>query len=218
MLTIICNHNIKKYLISTIFVTNKHVFMDIINQFLFKIIQIKSLDKEEELLFKEAFQVIQVNKNDYFLQSNEICNKIGFLHTGLIRYFVFNKNEESTFEFTKEGEFVGDYESFISQQPSLQNIQALEDCVIVTIDYDSLQNLYLKSINANYIGRIFVEQRFIIMVNQLVTLNRFSPEERYQYFLKNYKDLSQRIPQYLIASYVGVKPQSLSRIRKRIIL
>jgi ribosomal protein L10 len=54
------------------------------------------------------------------------------------------------------------------------------------------------------------------MVNQLVTMNRFSPEEKYLYFLKNYKDIIQRVPQYLIASYVGVKPQSLSRIRKRI--
>ena len=55
------------------------------------------------------------------------------------------------------------------------------------------------------------------MVNQLLTVHRFTPEESYRFFLKQYKDLTQRIPQYLIASYVGVKPQSLSRIRKRIL-
>lgn len=190
--------------------------MEIINQFINAINQIKTLEKEEEILFRECFNVISLKKNDYFLQSTEVCNRIGYLYKGLVRYYVFKNNEESTFEFTKEGEFVGDFESFICLKPSLQNIQALEDCIILTIDYQSLQNLYQKSNSANFIGRIFIEQRFVTMVNQLVTMNRFSPEEKYLYFLKNYKDIIQRVPQYLIASYVGVKPQSLSRIRKRI--
>ena len=136
---------------------------------------------------------------------------------GLIRYFVYKNDEESTLEFTKEGEFVADFGSFISKEPSIQNIQALEDCEFLTIDYDELQKLYICSKNANLLGRIIVEHRFIIMVNQLLTVHRFTPEDRYRFFLKQYKDLTQRIPQYLIASYVGVKPQSLSRIRKRIL-
>lgn len=150
------------------------------------------------------------------MQTTEVNSKLGFLCKGLVRYFVFRNDEEATLEFTKEGEFVADYGSFISKEPSLQNIQALEDCEFLVINYDDLQQLYNISKNANLLGRIIIEHRFIIMVNQLLTVHRYSEEDRYRYFLTHYKDLVQRIPQYLIASYVGVKPQSLSRIRKRI--
>lgn len=179
--------------------------------------QITTLDPEEELLFQNAFKPFVLKKNEYFLQSTEINTKLGFLCKGLVRYFVFKNEEEATLEFTKEGEFVADYGSFISKQPSIQNIQALEDCEFLIINYDELQKLYQISKNANLLGRIIVEHRFIVMVNQLLSVHQFNPEDRYRYFLEQYKDLVQRIPQYLIASYVGVKPQSLSRIRKRIV-
>ncbi len=179
--------------------------------------QITTLEPDEEVLFQKAFKPFSLQKNEYFLQSTEVNTKLGFLCKGLVRYFVFRNEEEATLEFTKEGEFVADYGSFISKQPSIQNIQALEDCEFLVIDYDELQKLYKVSKNANLLGRIIIEHRFIIMVNQLLTVHQYNPEDRYRYFLEHYKDLVQRIPQYLIASYVGVKPQSLSRIRKRIV-
>lgn len=175
------------------------------------------LDFEEEKLILNAFKIFSLKKNEYYLQSTEVNTKLGFLVKGLVRYFVFNNEEEATLEFTKEGEFVSDYGSFISRQPSIQNIQALEDCEFLVIDYEDLQNLYKESKNANFLGRMIIEHRFVIMVNQLLTVHQYNPENRYRYFLQHYKDLVQRIPQYHIASYVGVKPQSLSRIRKRII-
>ena len=172
-------------------------------------------DKEKEF-FENSFKPIQLKKNEFLLQSTAVCNKVCFLCQGLVRYFVFKNNEESTFEFTKEGEFVADYHSFISEKPSNQNIQALEDCELLCIDYADLQNLYQMSPSANYIGRIIMEHRFIVMVDQLTITRQFDAQQRYEFFLEQYRDLVQRIPQYYIASYVGVKPQSLSRIRKRI--
>jgi len=179
--------------------------------------QITILQPEEEQLFRQAFKPYTLKKNDYFLQSTNVNHWLGFLCKGLVRYFVFRNDEEATLEFTKEGEFIADYGSFISKEPSLQNIQALEDCELLVIEYEELQKLYNVSRNANLLGRVIIEHRFIIMVNQLLTVHRYNPEDRYRYFLKHYKDLTQRIPQYLIASFVGVKPQSLSRIRKRIV-
>lgn len=179
--------------------------------------QITELDSEEETMFRKAFKPYSLKKNEFFLQSTEVNHRLGFLCKGLVRYFVFKNEEESTLEFTKEGEFIADYGSFISKEPSLQNIQALEDCQLLVIEYEELQKLYKISRNANLLGRIIIEHRFIIMVDQLLTVHRYNPEDRYRYFLNHYKDLTQRIPQYLIASFVGVKPQSLSRIRKRIV-
>lgn len=179
--------------------------------------QITTLEPEEELMFRQVFKPFSLKKNEYFLQSTNVNHRLGFLSKGLVRYFVFRNEEEATLEFTKEGEFIADYGSFISKEPSLQNIQALEDCELLVIEYEELQKLYKISRNANLLGRIIMEHRFIIMVNQLLTFHRYNPEDRYRYFLTHYKDLAQRIPQYLIASFVGVKPQSLSRIRKRIV-
>lgn len=191
--------------------------MNSFNTLLQSLNQITNLEPEEEALFQKAFKPYFLKKNDYFLQTTEVNSKLGFLCKGLVRYFVFRNDEEATLEFTKEGEFVADYGSFITKQPSIQNIQALENCEFLVIDYNELQKLYKVSKNANLLGRIIIEHRFIIMVNHLLTVHQYSPEDRYRYFLEHYKDLVQRIPQYLIASYVGVKPQSLSRIRKRII-
>ena len=194
----------------------KSMTMHSFDLFLDTLKKITVLEPQEEELFKHAFVPFSLKKNEHFLQATQVNKRLGFLCKGLVRYYVFKNEEEATLEFTKEGEFVADYGSFISKEPSIQNIQALEDCEFLIIDYDTLQQLYTISRNANLLGRVIIEHRFIIMVNQLLTVHRYSPEDRYRYFLKHYKELTQRIPQYLIASYVGVKPQSLSRIRKRI--
>lgn len=175
-----------------------------------------ALDPEEEALFCKLFKPVQLKKNDFFLQSGELNNKIAFIKKGLVRYFVLKNNEESTLEFTKEGEFIAEYQSFINRQQSIQSIQAIEDCELLTITYEGLQQIYSSTRSGNLLGRMVVEHRFNVMINQLLSIYMHTPEERYTYFIENYSDLTQRIPQYLIASYVGIKPQSLSRIRKRI--
>lgn len=162
-----------------------------------------------------AFQSSRLKKGDYFLQSGEVNQQLGFIVKGLVRYYVFKNDEEATFEFTPEGEFIGDYQSFSKQVPSLQNIQAIEECELLVIDFASVQHIYNHTIHGNLIGRTIIEHRFDVMVNQLLSIYMHNEQERYQRFVKQYSYINQRIPQYLVASYVGVKPQSLSRIRKR---
>ena len=183
---------------------------------LLKLLQrIVDLDKEEEELIKSNFKPLSLSKHDYFLKAGEVNKYIGFLEKGLVRYFVYKDDEESTFEFTKEGEFIADYQSFNNKTISVQNIEAIEDCELLIIDYPSVQNIFKSTKNGNLIGRLIIEHRFDVMVNQLLAIYMQNHEERYKRFVSQYSDLTQRIPQYLIASFVGVKAPSLSRIRRR---
>ncbi len=177
--------------------------------------QITLLEEKEIDLIKSSFKPLQLTKGDFFLEAGKINKHVGFLHKGLVRYFVYKDEEESTFEFTKEGEFIADYQSFNNKTESVQNIQAIEDCEILIANYDNVQKIFNSTKKGNLIGRRIIEHRFDIMVNQLLAIYMQNHEDRYQSFIKHYSDLSQRIPQYLIASYVGVKPESLSRIRRR---
>lgn len=173
------------------------------------------IEAAEVDLIKNSFSPLYLSKGDFFLEEGKINRHVGFINKGLVRYFVYKDGEESTFEFTKEGEFIADYQSFTNKTISIQNIQAIENCELLIIDYNNVQSIFNTTKNGNFIGRLIVEHRFDIMVNQLLAVYMQNHEERYHSFIKNYSDLTQKIPQYLIASYVGVKPQSLSRIRRR---
>jgi len=177
--------------------------------------QITELDKKEEELIKSSFKSFFLAKGTFFLRAGEVNKHVGFLQKGLVRYFVYKNDEESTFEFTKEGEFIADYQSFNNNTVSIQNIQAIEDCEMLIINYPSVQAIFNTTKNGNLIGRHIIEHRFDVMVNQLLAVYMQNHEERYNRFIEQYSDLTQRIPQSLIASYVGVQPQSLSRIRRR---
>ncbi|KXX70850.1 Crp/Fnr family transcriptional regulator [Flammeovirga sp. SJP92] len=174
------------------------------------------LSPQEEELITSSFTTKTLSKGDFFLKEGNVCKYVGFIRKGLVRYFVLKNEEESTFEFTKEGEFISDYPSFNRKTISMQNIEAIEDCELLVIEYSHLQYIFDNTTNGNYLGRQIIEHRFDIMVNQLLAVYMQNSEQRYQKFLDEYADLTQRIPQYLIASYVGVKPPSLSRIRKRL--
>jgi hypothetical protein len=106
--------------------------------------------------------------------------------------------------------------SFLPQVPSYVNIQALEDTTIFVISFNDIQQFYKEVEHGERFGRLGIEQVFVNVINQIKSLYTDPPEIRYSQFLSSFPDIGQRIPQYYIASYVGIKPQSLSRIRKRI--
>ena len=176
---------------------------------------IAKLEEEEVSLIRSCFKPFFLAKGAFFLKAGQINRYVGFLKKGLVRYFVYKDADEATFEFTKEGEFIADYQSFNSTTPSIQSIQAIEDCELLVINYPDVQRIFRTTKHGNLIGRHIVEHRFDVMVNQLLAIYMQNSEERYKNFIDQYSELSQRIPQYLIASYVGVKPPSLSRIRRR---
>jgi CRP-like cAMP-binding protein len=169
---------------------------------------------DEEVVHK-LFRKKILSKGEYLLEAGNVCRYVAFIETGLVRYYVMDEKEEKTNYFNKEGDFVCDYMSFLPQTASFVSIQALEDSTLYVINHTDLQTFYRDVEHGERFGRLGIEYVFVQAINQIRSLYTEPPEVRYQKFIANYPDIGQRIPQYYIASYVGVKPQSLSRIRNR---
>lgn len=177
--------------------------------------QIISLSEDEAQLVTQLFTEKHIKKGEHFLRESQVCRSVALIKTGLVRYYINEDGQEGTYYFSREGEFVCEYESFLPQAPSSKNIQALEDTSLYVVSYEGLQQLYQALQQGERLGRLGIEQVFVSVLQQLSSFYKESPELRYQRFLHTFSQISQRVPQYYIASYVGIKPQSLSRIRKR---
>ncbi|WP_324677662.1 Crp/Fnr family transcriptional regulator [Hymenobacter sp. GOD-10R] len=172
---------------------------------------------EEELIIP-WFVAEELPKGGFFLRPGEVSRKVAFIVEGVFHNFRNRDGQEHTFYFGREQEFIGDYSSFLPAQPAVHAIQALEPARLLSISYDNLERLYRQVQQGERFGRLVAEMLFVDVLGQLTSFYEETPEERYARFVRTYPDLQQRIPQYYIASYVGVKPQSLSRIRGRAML
>lgn len=180
-----------------------------------RINQIISLSEDEAYLIKQLFTEKKLKKGEHFLREGQVCQSVAMIKAGLVRYYINEDGDEGTYYFSREGEFVCDYESFLPQAPSNKNIQALEDTSLYLVNFDGLQQIYQNVKQGERLGRLGIEQVFVSVLQQLSSFYKDSPELRYQRFLTTFSAINQRVSQYYIASYVGIKPQSLSRIRKR---
>lgn len=174
------------------------------------------LNSEEETLTTKLFQPHRLAEGEYFLEEGKVCRYVGFIEKGLIRYYISDEGQEKTIYFNQDGEFICNYQSFLPQKPSIVAMQALENTELQVISYEDLQTFYKQVSGGERFGRLGIEQVFLSSSEQVRSLYRDSPTVRYQQFLDAYPGLVQRLQQYYIASYVGIKPQSLSRIRKRL--
>ena len=174
------------------------------------------LSQAEKDIVRSLWKEKNYKKGEFFLAEGQTCKQVGFIVNGLMRYYINHDGEDKTYAFAQETDFVCNNESFIPQAPSTKNIQALEDCEILYISYDDLQTFYKSVEQGERFGRLIIEQVFINTLQDLGSFYTDTPELRYEKFMREHPDLQQRISQYYIASYVGVKPQSLSRIRKRL--
>lgn len=179
---------------------------------------IKSIIKispDEEKIVQRLFRRKTYKKGTFFLKEGEVCRQVGFITRGILRYYINDDGEDKTYGFAQENEFTSNYESFVPETPSCQIIQALEDSELMVISRNGLQEFYTKIEAGERFGRIIIEQVFVQTLKDRNSFYIDSPQMRYEKFLNEHPDLQQRLPQYYIASFIGVKPQSLSRIRKR---
>ncbi|HEY0297781.1 MAG TPA: Crp/Fnr family transcriptional regulator [Arachidicoccus sp.] len=171
-------------------------------------------ENDEEIILK-LFVQKNFRKDEHFLKEGQISKEVGFIEKGLVRYYINKEGEDVIYEFGKENDFVCNYESFLDKSASNKMIQCIEDTSMLVASYENIQLLYAKISEGQKLGRLVCETLFIQALRQITSLYTDSPGRRYRQFLQLYPELQLRIPQYYISSYVGVKPQSLSRIRKR---
>ncbi len=175
------------------------------------------LTDENWVLLSSKFKVVHLKKGAKLHDVGEVCNYVTFVNKGILRAYHLIDGKEIIETFFVENEYLSDYCSFLTRTPAHTIIECLEDCELVLLDYDSVQELYEKVDEFQKFGRLMAEYLFIVISMRSNSLLFESPEQRYINFQKDNADLLQRVPQYMIASYLGITPEALSRIRKRIV-
>lgn len=178
------------------------------------------LTPEEQQFFCDNFECQKIKKNEFAIQIGDFEKYLYFIESGILRYWTkevgTDLDKEITFWFSFHGEFANSYFSLRQGQPSLINIQALTDCVIWKLEKTALTELYKTSLNINKIARIVLEDVLIRKISRETSILGYSCEKRYRDLIARDKELIQNIPLKYIASYIGVTPQRLSQIRKKI--
>jgi CRP/FNR family transcriptional regulator, anaerobic regulatory protein len=185
-------------------------------QILQSIKSIVSLNEKEEEAFTKILEVKQFKKKAFLLQHGQVCNKISFINSGYMRLFYEVEGLENTVQFFFAGRWYTDYESFLTGQPTIENLQALENCEVIQFNKTDLYNLYITHPVFERVGRILAENAFLSLSKLNKMLTNEEPQQRYLSLLSQRPEVVKNIPQHYIASYLGIKPESLSRIRKRI--
>lgn len=175
-----------------------------------------SLDKSEESIFISKLTVKNYKKKEMILQEGDVCKYSYFINSGCLRYYYNVDGQENTAQFFFENGWYTDYDSFLTGKPTKQNIETLEKSELLLLSAKDLQQLYLEIPKFERFGRMMAENAFLGIRQRSEMLENLTAEERYLTLMKQRPKVFERIPQHFIASYLGIKPPSLSRIRKRI--
>ncbi|WP_069675803.1 Crp/Fnr family transcriptional regulator [Formosa sp. Hel1_33_131] len=174
------------------------------------------LTESEWLVFSESFIVKHYNKGEYLLKADDLCDYVGFVDKGFFTFFYLIEGVQHIRGFFFPNEFISNYSCFLLENKSKFNIQALEDSSVTLIHRDALFRSYKKLPKVQELSRNIVENLYIEVSEKYESFFLKTAEERYLELINSRPTIIQRIPQYMIASYLGITPEGLSRIRKRL--
>jgi CRP-like cAMP-binding protein len=173
------------------------------------------LQEREKFLLKERFSIDQIKRKQKILSEGMICKHYTFITEGCFRlYGVDDKGYEHNIQFAAENDWIADIGSFHSRRPSGLNIQAIEDSAIIQIEQQDLYFLYLNIPKLDRIFKVIIENKYVELQNRVLQNFSSTAELRYLSFLEQYPTLTHRLPNTQIASYLGITPEFLSKIRK----
>lgn len=179
------------------------------------IISVIPITTDEWDLIQNKIEIITINKNEFFLKENSVCNSIAFVESGLLIYYkTFSNGDEQTIDFASTGEWVTNNHSRLSNTPSHFNIKAIEQSKLLVIKQEDLIELSGKIVLLERFYRILIEQAYVKLAQHSIDLQTLSSTDRYLKLLQTNPNVIQLIPLYHIANYLGIAPKSLSRIRK----
>lgn len=173
------------------------------------------ISQEDAEIFLSRFSRLTLRKNETFLSRGKQCNRIGLIERGLMKCSFDKDGADVVFEFAYENSFISDYYSFVTNTVSEKEIVCLEDTVVYVIERNDLRLLGQEFPFVETMSRKVNEYLFLKMHDRIKSLMLDSPARRYQDLVAGRQDLVNRIPQYLVASYLNVQPETVSRIRKK---
>ncbi|PST83401.1 CarD family transcriptional regulator [Pedobacter yulinensis] len=166
--------------------------------------------------FSSRLRYRKVPRKTALLQAGSVENYLSFLSEGIVRCLVTREFEETTFAFVFQGEFISGYDSFLTRRPSGYRIETLTNAVLWQISWEDLQEVYKHTEVGNAIGRFAGEHLFLEKSKRELSFLTRSAEQRYRDLFSEKPRLLKEIPLKYLASYIGITPQALSRIRRRI--
>lgn len=175
-----------------------------------------ALDEAERRALVERSRVRRLKKRGFILQEGEVCRYYTYVVEGCLRmYEIDAKGVEHNLQFAQENAWIVDIGSFHAEQPSSLFIEALEPSTVVCIDHVDLLHLYTKHPKFDRNFRVIIEDQYVELQQRMLRRNASSAEQRYAHFVQHHPGLAKRVPKVHIASYLGVTPEFLSRLRSK---
>lgn len=175
-----------------------------------------SLSSDEKDWVSQKFRPRLYRKKQYVLQEGDLCMQMNFIVRGCLRmYKIDDSGGIHILQFASEDHWITDLGSFYSEKPSELAIDALEDTMVLQISHDDLIALYTKFPKFHRIFRVLIENSYVGLQKRLLQTISSTAEDRYQYFIDTYPHLVTRLPQTQIASFLGITPEFLSRLRNK---
>jgi CRP/FNR family transcriptional regulator, anaerobic regulatory protein len=190
--------------------------MSVFQIFLQSIEKIVRLDEADRNAMQPLLEFKEYSKDEHLTRQGETENFLYFIIDGCIRNYSIHEGEDYSVDFYFSGSFTTSYMSFLLREPSTVSVQAITPSRILRIHYNDVQRLYSEFKNIETLGRIITERSYIRRTKREFSFITQSAKERYLALLSQNKDLVQLIPQKYLASYLGIKAESLSRIRKNL--
>ena len=177
------------------------------------------LSENEISLYLSFLKTRSIGKKEHLLVAGETCTDIAYVNKGCLRRYIIDEHSKETIlNFALEDYWIGDLESFINRKPSIYYVQALEQCELLLLSRENFMRANEELPKFKVFHDNKVQQNHYAALKRLSIAKSATPEEKYISLMKDQPNLFRRIPLHYIAAYLGIEPESLSRLRKRIVI